>query len=142
MSEFGQILGRVALQGRSDHHGAVVSISGVISATTSEDGSYMLSDLSPGSYTVTVRTAGYLDARREEVIVSAGTETALPNVTLRGGDANGDCSINLIDLVLVATNIGRSPRDPRADINNDDRVDLRDLVLASINLGRHCPGGW
>jgi hypothetical protein len=142
ISEFGQIRGRVALQGRSEHDGAVVSISGVISVTTSEDGSYMLSDLSPGSYTVTVRIPGYLDAHREEVMVSAGTETALPNVTLRGGDANGDCSINLIDLVLVASNLGRAPRDPRADINNDNRVDLRDLVLASINLGRHCQGSW
>lgn len=142
LSEFGQIRGRVALQGRSKHHGAVVSISGVISVTTSEDGSYMLDDLLPGSYTVTVRMAGYLDVDREDVIVSAGIETALPNVTLRGGDANGDCSINLIDLVLVASNLGSAPRDPRADINNDGRVDLRDLVLVSISLGRHCPGGW
>jgi hypothetical protein len=141
-SEFGQIRGQVALQGRSEHHGAVVSISGVISVTSSEDGSYMLGDLSPGSYTVTVRMPGYLDAHREGVIVSAGTETALPNVTLRAGDANGDCSVNLIDLVLVASNLGSGPRDPRADINNDNRVDLRDLVLVSINLGRHCPGGW
>jgi hypothetical protein len=139
---FGQIRGRVTLQGRSEHDGVTVSISEVITVTTSEDGSYMLGELFSGSYTVTVRMPAYLEAYREGVTVSVGTETTLPDVTLRGGDVNGDCSVNLFDLVMVASNFGSSPGDHRADINADGTVDIRDLVLAAVNYGKRCPSDW
>ncbi len=140
--QFGEISGRVSLQGRSQHHDATVSISQGISVTTAEDGSFVLTGLSAGAYTVTVRMPGYLEAHREGVTVSPGAQIALPRVTLRGGDVNGDCDINLFDLVLVAANLSSPPRDERADLNRDGRVDLLDLVLVSMNLTRHCPSDW
>ncbi len=139
----GSISGRVILQGRGQHDAANVSIAGVISTTTAEDGSYVLSDVPSGSYTVMVRMRGYVETYREEVTVSAGAETALPDVTLCGGDVNGDCSVDLFDLVGVASDLYKSPSaEAGTDINNDGRVDLHDLLLVSINLGKNCPGPW
>jgi hypothetical protein len=91
---------------------------------------------------VEVELLGYLGASREGIGVSAGTVTDLPDLTLRGGDVNADCSVNLLDLVTVAANLGSPPRDARADINGDGAADLRDLVLVSINLARRCPSPW
>jgi hypothetical protein len=85
---------------------------------------------------------GYLEAQREDVTVSPGAQITLPRVTLRGGAVNGDCDINLFDLVLVAANLSSPPNDERADLNRDGRVDLLDLVLVSMNLTRRCPSEW
>jgi hypothetical protein len=61
---------------------------------------------------------------------------------LRGGDVNGDCSVNLFDLIAVSSAYGNPGHGLRADINDDGLVDLRDIVLVSRNLGRLCPGEW
>jgi hypothetical protein len=140
--EGGTIRGRVILQGRTQHNGATIRISDAISTTTWTDGSYVLSGLAPGSYSVSVRMPGYVEARKDAVAVSVGSENELPQLTLRGGDVNSDCNVNLLDLVTVAANLGTPPGNDRADINADGRADLRDLVLVSINLSRSCPGPW
>ena len=44
-------------------------------------------------------------------------------------DVNQDEFVNILDLVIVAGNSGRSPYDPRADINGDGFVNVLDLVL-------------
>jgi hypothetical protein len=138
----GAIQGRLRLQGRTQHEGAFVSVVGRFSTTTAADGSYSLPGLPPGSYAVEVEMPGYLEAMREGISVAAGAVVDLPDLTLRGGDVNGDCNVNLLDLVTVAANLGSPPRDSRADINGDGAADLRDLVLVSINLGRRCPSPW
>lgn len=139
----GGLHGRVSLQGRLTHDGIAVIAEDGISAITTTDGSYALTGVPAGSVTVTVRMSGYLDAVRSDVTVTAGADLALPDLVLRGGDPNGDCSVNLSDLVIVSSNFGASPaRDDRADINRDGRVDLQDLLLVTINLGQRCPGAW
>lgn len=138
----GAILGRVLLQGRNQHSGATVEIPGGVSAATDEDGHYILPGLPTGLYSVMARMPGYLQTRQVTVAVSAGVQTILPDVTLRGGDPNGDCIVNLFDLIVVASNYGGAQPDPRADINADGLVDIRDLVLVGRNLGGACPGDW
>jgi hypothetical protein len=130
------------LQGRTDYNAVLVSVPNAPTVSSAADGSYLLPGLSSGAYTVTLRMPGYLEAVRQGVEVIAGAETVLPDVTLRGGDINGDCEVDVFDLVAVAANFGTSPREPRADINGDGRVDLRDLVLVSVNLRRRCPSEW
>jgi len=96
-----------------------------------------------GTVSVYAHMGGYLDAERTGVLVSAGQATTLPDLTLRGGDANGDCGVNLSDLVIVSSNFGISPpRDGRSDVNHDGYVDLQDLLLVTINLSRQCPTAW
>lgn len=139
----GSLHGRVLLQGRQTYEGIAIILGDGISAITAKDGSYALTSVPIGSITITVRTSGYLDAVRAGVNVTEGADLALPDLILRGGDPNGDCGVNLSDLVIVSSNFGSSPpRDGRADINRDGRVDLQDLLLVTINLGQCCPSAW
>ena len=63
----------------------------------------------------------------------------MPDLALRAGDVNGDCTVGLMDLVMIAINYRRSPP-PTAnvDVNGDGSVDLLDLILVSVNMGRTC----
>jgi hypothetical protein len=107
--------------------------------TTAADGSYAIADLPAGAYTLALHLPSYLQGK-SAVTVTAGAAAAVPDVTLRAGDANGDCVVNLTDLVLVSTNFRKSPpSNAEADINGDGQVDLFDLILVSLNLARQCP---
>lgn len=138
-SEPGAVRGRALLQGRIAHGGVTVIISEGATTTSAADGSYLLAAVPAGTYTVTLRMPGYLDTYRRNIAVQSGAVVELPDTLLYGGDANGDCTVNLPDLVIVSVNFRSSPpKDPRADINNDGIVDLFDLLLVSINLGKSC----
>ena len=63
--------------------------------------------------------------------VEAGQITATPQ---RTGDVNGDGTINIQDLVLVASNLGQSGQNT-ADVNGDGTVNIQDLVLVAGALG-------
>lgn len=58
------------------------------------------------------------------------------------GDVNGDCRVNIFDLVTVAIAYGSSPGDPRwnpdADLKDDGRINIFDLVIVAINYGDEC----
>jgi hypothetical protein len=56
------------------------------------------------------------------------------------GDADGNCKVDLFDLVLVAKNYGTPLHDPRADVDGSGSVDLFDLVLVGKDFGRSCSG--
>ena len=53
-------------------------------------------------------------------------------------DANGDGQIDLLDLTLVAQNLGQASS--QADINNDGIVDILDLLPVAQNLGTSTTG--
>ena len=50
------------------------------------------------------------------------------------GDVNGDGIVDIRDLVLVASNLGKTGQNA-ADINTDGIIDIRDLVLVAGALG-------
>ena len=50
------------------------------------------------------------------------------------GDVNGDGVVDIRDLVLVASNLGKTGQNA-ADVNTDGIVDIRDLVLVAGALG-------
>jgi hypothetical protein len=51
------------------------------------------------------------------------------------GDVNGDGSVNVLDLIIVAKALGTYPGDskynPNADINGDGVIDILDLILVA-----------
>ena len=50
------------------------------------------------------------------------------------GDVNGDGQVNISDLVLVASNLGKTGPNA-ADVNGDGQVNISDLVLVASALG-------
>ena len=109
--------------------------------TTNAEGRYLFSNLPPGSHVVTVRNAGYLETQHPGVLIPAGGQVTLVDVTLRAGDPNGDCTVDLFDLIKVAASLGEvQPR--AADLNRDGEVDVFDLILVSSNFGLSCPIEW
>lgn len=49
-------------------------------------------------------------------------------------DVNGDNLVNILDLLLVSSNIGEKEPNPAADVNRDGLVNILDLVLVSQGL--------
>lgn len=139
---YGSVRGRIQLQGRAQGVGVTVESGNGALVVTGVDGAFSLASLVVGRITLTASMPGYVQARAD-VEVFEGVATALPDLMLRGGDPNGDCEVNLSDLVIVTSNFRASPlRDPRADINQDGAVDLQDLILVSANIGQRCPLAW
>lgn len=87
---------------------------------------------SAGVYTVTL-------------VVNDGTEDSQPDTTTAAiedrleGDANGDNSVDHLDLLkLILTynkKSGDSGYDPAADFNNDGRIDKGDMIILWRNFG-------
>ena len=52
------------------------------------------------------------------------------------GDVNQDGTVNVLDIILVAQNLGqKSPSNPRVDANKDGQVNILDLVFVAERLG-------
>ena len=63
-----------------------------------------------------------------------------------GGDANGDCLVNILDLARMSSRFGAECGDPNWDRPsnfNDDRVlNFLDLTITGGNFDRSCPTPW
>jgi hypothetical protein len=142
----GTMHGRVRLQGRQNHAGA--SISGALSklrsdaAVTDESGRFAIATShGEGFYTIVVAKQGYLTAESERPVkMTVDAVVDLGEITLVGGDVNGDNEIDVRDLAYVAWHFDE--RDPKADINGDGIVDIFDLSLIAGNFGRKGPVEW
>jgi len=59
------------------------------------------------------------------------------------GDANLDCRVNILDMIIIRNKLGQSPCDGsnwQADVNNDGRtIDVLDLLFTRTLLGTRCP---
>ena len=57
-------------------------------------------------------------------------------------DVNGDCKVDVVDLVMVATRIGSVIGDTgykaSTDLNDDGRIDVQDLVIVASSFGQTC----
>jgi len=134
--------GVALLQGRTNHGGTTVTAfgTGSLQTTTTNTGAFSLTGLTPSaSYTVKASMPGYLDAQRASAAYPPGI-TILPTVTLKGGDATRDQTINILDLSYIAINFGLTTF--QADINADGTVNILDLTLAGANFGLSGPTVW
>jgi hypothetical protein len=144
----GHISGMVQLEGRVDYSGASVSVPGVPGANTLTDasGAFTIYDVPVGIHTIVADINRYLFAQKSDVNVVNGVTTSLPDVLLRGGDANDDDTVDIFDLVILGLAYNSTPGDPdwdpRGDINDDNAVNLWDLVLVGTNYNKTAPTDW
>ncbi|MFQ5341204.1 MAG: VWA domain-containing protein [Anaerolineae bacterium] len=134
----GQIDGRVILQARRNHSGAVVvAPPWPHPQITGADGTYSLAPLSLGTYAMVITHTGYLRTEPLTVTVSAGQPISVPTAILLGGDVNGDSKISFVDAVIISRAFtyarGEQGYVLAADIDADGVVDLDDLVLVGAN---------
>ena len=80
----------------------------------------------PGVIKVRVTAAGITSA----VIFTA----RVTEVSRLAADVNGDGTVNIQDLVLVASSFGQNGQN-RADVNGDNEVNIQDLVMVAGALG-------
>lgn len=139
---YGILQGRVILPGRANNLGAAISAGA--HSTASNTGGYFNLALPPGSHAVTIAMNGYLQAYCPAVGISAGVTTVAAEATLLSGDVNGDCDVDLFDLVAVAANFNQTPpvAPPQVDLNSDGQVNILDVVMVASNYGRLCPSPW
>ena len=58
------------------------------------------------------------------------------------GDANADCSVNVLDLIFIRNHLGAdaaSGSNWQADMNGDTRINVLDLIYVRNRLGTACP---
>ncbi len=58
------------------------------------------------------------------------------------GDLNGDCTVNVVDIMIVASHWGavegQPGYDPACDMDNDGDIDVVDIMLVASHWGEHC----
>ena len=86
--------------------------------------------------TLTLSDALFTDKAGETAVpqVENATITERPASAKLKGDVNGDETVNIADLVLVASNLGKIGQHV-ADVNGDGVVNIADLVLVAGALG-------
>ena len=123
---------------------------------TDINGGFNLTNLSAGTYTVRAVYPGYLATEKAGVSIVAGGSTSinLGTTSLRGGDANGDNAINILDIGAIISKFGRTGvavksasanctvTDEPVDLNDDGSVNISDLAIAAGNWGSVGPKAW
>jgi hypothetical protein len=138
------VTGRVILERRSSNAGVAASMGGR-STTTGESGDFVLLGAPAGTQTLMLRRESYLATWRQ-VTLAEGQTLSLPDVTLLGGDVDGNDQIGQYDAAGLAVSWNTGPADPRwstrADITDDQAVNVLDMVAVQYNWNQVAPGPW
>ena len=103
---------------------AILTFKGVaVKASTIELIEVILSDSAANPLAVTKRNG--------EVVVRQSLPT----------DLNGDGTVNVLDLTLVARDLGKAGGSPAGDVTGDGTVNVLDLVRVAQDLGKTAGGG-
>jgi hypothetical protein len=128
------IVGRVRLQGRTDHQGVVLTNPDGPYTASDENGSFELSY--EGTVTLQVYHPGYLDAVAP-ITAHLDAFSDMGEIVLIGGDINDDNQIDILDLSFVGAQFGTE--NAKADLNGDGAVDILDLTMVGANFGKSGP---
>jgi dockerin type I repeat protein len=96
-------------------------------------------------YPVEAQAEGFLRAVGSATIASGGI-TAMPTITLLGGDINGDNVIDRFDAMTIGMNynakVPAAGVPSAADLNNDGIINVLDLELLAKNYQMTGPVVW
>ena len=88
----------------------------------------------PGDYEVTVTVTSGTDATKTAEVTTT-TTIEMPPPEFPAWDVNEDGTVNIQDLVLVASQFGQVGEGLAGDVNGDGKVDILDLVAVSAHFG-------
>ena len=121
---------------------AVGGSTALVSQTVALDASsnYTLTaDIAAGNYDVLAKGPHWLRKRRMNQSVTGSSTTGV-NLSLFGGDCNGDNVVDIADYAQLSaaygSALGDSNYDPDADLPGDESVDIADFALVSSNWNR------
>jgi hypothetical protein len=135
---------------------------GVGPVFTDVGGNFTFTNVPTGVYQLSAEYSGYLLSRRDLLIsrtdptsCNAGTTTCpAGTTTLRGGNANNNQNINILDIGKVISQFGNSAAvgsadplncnrlDESSDINDDGITNISDLAITAGNWGCTGPTSW
>jgi hypothetical protein len=147
----GTVEGRVILERRVNYPdanaGVGLTLAGQVQVT-GDDGTFSFSEVPVGTHGISATHASYLPTWRN-VEVTSGATTALPDVTMLGGDCGAGAPqgyIYLEDGTDMALAWDSSPGDanwnPRVDMRDDEVIDVLDLTAVRFNWRMSAPGPW
>ena len=88
----------------------------------------------PGDYPISVTATSQADSTMTAEVTTT-TTIEIPPPPPTPWDVNGDGTVNIQDLVLVAGEFGQSGESLKGDVNGDGSVNILDLVLVSSHFG-------
>lgn len=88
----------------------------------------------PDDYEVTVTVTSGTDATKTAEVTTT-TTIEMPPPEFPAWDVNEDGTVDIRDLVLVASQFGQAGEGLPGDVNGDGKVDILDLVLVSTHFG-------
>lgn len=107
--------------------------------TPGADGSFILSNVVPGTYTLGIKGSKWL-RKTTSVDATHGNVSGI-NVSLLGGDVNNDNQITGTDLAIVrkanGSSIGTANWNTNADLNCDSKVNTTDIAILRSNYGKN-----
>jgi hypothetical protein len=77
------------------------------------------------------------------ITVTFASHLAAPGVSAALiGDVNGDCSVNVVDMLMVAKRYGGTRGSllysPAYDLNHNGRIDVGDIQIVAAHAGEEC----
>ena len=123
------VSGTVNLQGRSDHSGATVTLTGedaTYTGTTDMNGAYTLNSVTSGSYKLTITMPGYLSYTKTTLTVEDAMTVDTKN--LLGGDVDASNQVAIGDLSAVL-DLYLKESTSAEDINGSGQVTMDDLTI-------------
>ncbi len=100
--------------------------------------------------TITAMTPAHRDGTVDVVVTNpSDLSGVLPDgftyeaeITSLPGDVNGDCVVDIVDIVLVAAHWGAqdgdADYDPQCDLNQDGSINIADIMLVARHWGETC----
>jgi len=150
------VTGSISLQGVEDQ-GVFAAIGPTVSVdvggtstsvAVDADGTFDLSGLVSGTYSVTVQAPGFMPAQRSSVSI-AGASVTVPTFELRSGLVDSDGVVSIRDISAIAASFGVTGLTDRLDVqgrivdlNGSGNVDILDISAAASNFGVVSPQNW